>query len=252
VLEINKIYNMDCLIGMKSVPDKSINMILSDLPFEITENAWDKIIPLVPMWEQFKRIITDNGAIVLMACQPFASELILSNKKLFRYEFAWKMKHPRNFLNANRMPLRSHINIPVFYKKLPVYNPQKTFGHKPVNKYCKHSSDGSNYGKTKINTEGGGQTSRYPTTVIDIKYKAIKDRIHSTQKPVELLEWLIKTYTVPGQLVLDCAMGAGTTAVACWNTGRDYIGYELDSDIFQKAIKRVDKDTRQIPIYEVR
>jgi site-specific DNA-methyltransferase (adenine-specific) len=136
--------------------------------------------------------------------------------------------------------MRTHINIPVFYKHLPAYRPQKTQGHSPVHKYCKHSSDGSNYGKTEINTSGGGQTDRYPTTIIDIPYKSIKNRIHSQQKPVELFEWLIKTYTDAGQTVCDITAGSGTAGEACVKTGRNFILFEKDYEIFRRAEKRID------------
>ncbi len=237
---------MDCLEGVKLIESGTVDMILADLPFGITESDYDKVIPFGPMWEQIMRIIKDNGAIVLMGCQPFTSDLIQSNREFFRYEWIWKMRQPRNFLNANRMPMRGHIDIPVFYRHLPVYHPQKTQGHKPVHKYCKHSSDGSNYGKTRINTEGGGQTDRYPTTIIDIPYRPIKSRIHSQQKPVELFEWLIKTYTDAGQTVCDITAGSGTAGIACLNTGRKFILFEKDSRIYQSANNRLEAMKAQV------
>jgi DNA modification methylase len=220
------------------------------VPFEITENEWDIVIPPVPMFEQLNRVIKDNGAIILMSAGLCTAELILANSKYYRYTLIWKTKERRNFLNANRMPLRQHIEVPVFYKSLPVYNPQKTYGHKPVNKYKKHSSDGSNYGKTKINTEGGGQTDRYPTSIIDIPYKSIKkkERIHPTQKPAEVMEWIIKTFTNEGMTVLDFAAGGGTTAIACINTNRKFICFEKDAGIYKKAYNRVFNDSFQFKI----
>lgn len=226
---------------MPRIKSKSIDLIVCDLPFEQTCNDWDKIIPFNPMWKEIDRITKDTAAVLLMGMQPFTTHLNLSNIEDFRYELVWKMKEKRNFLNAKKMPLRQHINISVFYKRLPTYNPQKTYGHKPVNKFKKHSSDGSNYGKTTIGTEGGGNTDRYPTTVIDIPYTTIKnkDRIHSTQKPVELIEWLIKTYSNTGDTVLDFASGGCTTAVAALNTERKFICIEKDKVIYEKGYDRV-------------
>lgn len=245
MLELNRCYNMDCIEGMKLIESGTADMLLADLPFGITESDYDKVIPFATMWEQIMRIVKDNGAIVLMGCQPFTSDLIQSNREFFRYEWIWKMRQPRNFLNANRMPMRGHIDIPVFYRHLPMYYPQKTKGHDPVHKYCKHSSDGSNYGKTQINTAGGGQTDRFPTTIIDIPYRSIKNRIHSQQKPVELFEWLIKTYTDAGQTVCDISAGSGTTGEACLNAGRNFILFEKDQRIYQKAVSRLEAETAQ-------
>src|SRR5690606_33568674 len=187
---------------------------------------WDQIIPFDKLWEQYNRIIKDNGAIVLTAVKPFSAMLIMSNPKMYRYDIIWRKNKSTGFLNAKKMPLRQHEEILVFYKKTPTYNPQKTTGHKPANSYTKHTSDGTNYGKTKTGISGGGQTDRYPTSVLDIKVMNNDDpnKFHPTQKPVELFEWLIKTYTNEGDIVLDNCMGSGTTAVACLNTNRNYIG----------------------------
>ena len=156
----NSFLNIDCLEGMEHIENGTVDMVLSDLPFGITESGYDKVVPFAPMWAHISRITKANSAIVLMGCQPFTSALVQSNRSMFRYALVWKMRHPRNFLNANKMPLRAHVDVLVFYKKLPVYHPQKTHGHPPVHKFCKHSSDGSNYGKTKLNTKGGCQTDR--------------------------------------------------------------------------------------------
>lgn len=242
MLELNKIYNEDCLEGMKNISDKSIDMILADLPYGVTaQNKWDVIIPFEPLWKQYDRIIKDNGAIVLTATKPFSSLLITSNPKMFRYDLIWRKNKSTGFLNANRMPLRAHEEILIFYKKLPTYNPQKTTGHKPVNSFTKHTSDGDNYGKTKTRISGGGQTDRHPTSVLDINVinNDAPDKFHPTQKPVELFEWLIKSYTSEGDLVLDNVMGAGTTAIACLNTNRNYIGFELNKEYYDLANERV-------------
>lgn len=240
---LNETYHMDCLEGMKLIEERSIDMILCDLPYGTTKNKWDSIIPLEPLWDQYKRIIKENGAIVLTAVKPFSAQLILSNLQWFRYDLIWSKNKSTGFLNANRMPLRSHEEILVFYKKLPTYNPQKTTGHRPVNGYYRTSqSNGSNYGRVQVaegNTDKGGQTTRHPTSVWDIKVVNNDDpeKSHPTQKPVELFEKLILTYTNAGDTVLDNCMGSGTTAIACLNTGRNYIGFETE----EKYIKSIEE-----------
>lgn len=226
---------------MNAIPTGTIGLVICDLPFGCTQNEWDKPIDNTEMWKQLNRVTRENAAVILMGVNPFFSSLVQSNSEDFRYEMIWKPKEKGNFLNANRMPLRQHINIGVWYRKLPVYNPQKTEGHKPVNSYTKHSSDGSNYGKISIGISGGGQTDRFPTTIIDIPYKTItsNDRLHPTQKPVELYEWFIKTFSVPGDIVLDFAAGSGTAAVAAKNTGRNFICIEKEYAYYEKAIERI-------------
>ena len=239
-MEVNKIYNIDCLIGMKNIPNKSIDMILCDLPYGTTQNKWDSVIPLDKLWEQYCRIIKDNGAIVLFAQTPFDKVLGCSNIKMLRYEWIWEKTTATGHLNAKKMPMKAHENILVFYKKLPTYNPQKTTGHTPVHSYTKHQDDGSNYGKTVVGISGGGSTERYPRSVQRFKSDKQKCALHPTQKPVELLEYLIKTYTNEGDLVLDNCMGSGSTAVACLNTNRKFLGFELDENYFNIANKRLE------------
>ncbi|WEG18657.1 site-specific DNA-methyltransferase [Alkalihalophilus pseudofirmus] len=239
---LNKIYNMDCLEGMAMLPNKSVDMILCDLPYGVTnQNKWDQIIPFDKLWEQYNRLIKDNGAIVLTAVKPFSSMLIMSNPKMYRYDIVWSKNKSTGFLNAKKMPLRAHEEILVFYKKLPTYNPQKTTGHKPANSYTKHTSDGTNYGKTKHGISGGGQTDRYPTSVWDIKVMNNDDphKFHPTQKPIELFEKLIKTYSNEGELILDNCMGAGTTAAACIKTNRKYIGFEIEKEYYSKSLEYI-------------
>ncbi|WP_226035739.1 DNA-methyltransferase [Aquibacillus saliphilus] len=225
---------------MSRIEDKSIDMILCDLPYGTTaQNKWDVVIPFDKLWNQYKRVIKDSGAIVLTAAKPFSAQLIMSNPKWYRYDIIWQKNKSTGFLNAKRMPLRSHEEILVFYNKLPIYNPQKTNGHKPANAYTKHTSDGTNYGKTKIGVSGGGQTDRYPTSVWDIKVMNNDDpnKWHPTQKPVELFKKLILTYTNESDIVLDNCMGAGTTAVACIEVNRSYIGFEKDRDYYEKSLR---------------
>lgn len=231
---------MDCLEGMKLLQDKSVDMILCDLPYGVTaRNKWDVIIPFDKLWEQYERIIKDNGAIVLTATQPFASKLIMSNPDLFRYDWIWEKTLATGHLNAKKMPMRAHESILVFYKKLPRYNPIKTTGHVPVNSYIKHQDDGTNYGKTKVGISGGGSTERYPRSVQRFATDKQKESIHPTQKPVALFEYLIKTYTNEGETVLDNCMGSGTTAVAAINTNRNFVGFEKDLEIHAAANQRI-------------
>ena len=236
-----KLYCGDCLDIMKKIPNKSIDMILCDLPYGTTQNKWDSIIPLDKLWEQYNRIIKDNGAIVLFAQTPFDKVLGVSNLKMLRYEWIWEKTTATGHLNAKKMPMKAHENILVFYKKLPTYNPQKTTGHTPVHSYTKHQDDGSNYGKTTVGISGGGSTERYPRSVQIFKSDKQKCALHPTQKPVSLCEYLIKTYTNEGNLVLDNCMGSGTTGVACKNTNRDFIGIEINKEYFDIAKQRLSK-----------
>lgn len=240
-MHINSILCGDCLEIMEAIDNDSIDMILCDLPYGSTQNKWDKVIDLEKLWVQYKRIVKPNSPIVLTATQPFASHLISSNPKQFRYDLIWEKNKVSGFLNANRMPLRKHEIILVFYDKLPIYNPQKTIGHKPVNSFTKNTGDGSNYGKTKL-VKGGGQTDRHPTSIVSfpVVNNDSKDKFHPTQKPVELFEWLIKTYTNEGMIVLDNCIGSGTTAIACKNTKRNFIGIELDEEYCEIARKRLE------------
>ena len=234
-----ELYKGDCLDVMKNIPDKSVDMILCDLPFGTTKNKWDLIIPLDKLWTEYRRIIKDNGAIVLFAQTPFDKVLGFSNLKMLRYEWIWEKTLATGHLNAKKMPMKSHENILVFYKKLPTYNPQKTTGHKPVNSYTKHRGAGSNYGKTKTGISGGGSTERYPRSVQLFKSDKQKSTLHPTQKPVALLQYLIETYTNECELVLDNCMGSGSTGIACLNTNRKFIGIEKDAKYFDIACNRI-------------
>lgn len=226
----------DCLELMKDIPDESIDMILCDLPYGTTKNKWDSVIPLNKLWKSYERIIKDNGAIVLFSQMPFSAELVHSNLKLFKYEWIWQKDNGTGFLNAKKMPLKIHENILVFYKKLPLYNPQMRTGFKPYK--CKQGRHSTNYGAYEQGhiTESNGE--RYPIDIIKFK----KDSgLHPTQKPVELLEYLIKTYTNENETVLDNCMGSGSTGVACINTNRNFIGYELNEKYFEIAEKRINE-----------
>lgn len=231
---INSIIQGDCLVLMDNIEDKSIDMILTDLPFGITSrNKWDCIIPYDQLWKQYERIIKDNGAIVLNAVQPFTTTLIASNIKLFKYEWIWRKQQGTGFLNAKKQPLRNHESIVVFYKSQPTYNPQFTTG-KPYT--CKSGRATSNYNdQHSVVTVNEGQ--RYPLTVLDFAYD--KEKLHPTQKPIALCEYMIKTYTNPNDIVLDSCVGSGTTCLAARNLGRRYIGMENDPEIYKIAIKRM-------------
>ena len=221
---------------MKNIPDKSIDMILCDLPYGTTHNKWDNVIPMEPLWKQYNRIIKDHGAIVLFSQMPFGASLIMSNPKMFRYEWIWEKNQAAGFLNAKKMPLRKHENILVFYKHLPTYNPQGLIKlDEPIQEKGSANRNGKNYGvadKSFIRTH-----TNYPTDIITFS----KDSgYHPTQKPVDLLEYLIKTYTNEGDTVLDNCMGSGSTGVACVNTNRDFIGMELNEEYFKIACGRIE------------
>ena len=223
----------DCLKLMKDIPDASVDMILCDLPYGTTANKWDTIIPFEPLWEQYERVIKDNGAIVLTANQPFTTELIASNRKSYKYVWYWEKTKPSNHLNAKKQPLRTIEDIVVFYKKQPTYNPRMTKREKTI--IGKDTGTQKTYGKTK----GGYSkeyTHKYPVNLL--RFPRDK-QVHPTQKPVALLEYLIKTYTNESETVLDNVMGSGSTGVACLNTNRSFIGIELDKNTFKIAKNRI-------------
>ena len=229
---LNQVFNEDCLEGMKRIPDKSIDMILCDLPYGTTACKWDTIIPTEDLWTQYERIIKDNGAIVLTASQPFTTALAYSNLKLLRYSLVWEKEQGVNFLLAKKQPLKVHEDILVFYKKQPGYNPQMTKGAPYVSgKGNSGDVTGRVIKKQTVNTG-----ERYPRSIIKVNRQT---GLHPTQKPVDLFEYLIKTYTNEGDVILDNCMGSGTTAIACLNTGRNYIGFELDRDYYEKLTERI-------------
>lgn len=228
----------DCLELMKDIPDKSIDMILCDLPYGTTRNKWDTQIPIDFLWKQYVRVIKDNGAIVLFSAEPFTSQLVTSNIKLFRYDLIWSKPQGSDFLNANRKPLRAHENICVFYKSQPTYNAQKSMG-KPY-KAKSGETTSSNFGKFNGNHHTENiDGKRYPLTVLNFNGEHNKGKMHPTQKPIPLLEYLVKTYTNEGDTVLDNCMGSGSTGVACVNTRRNFIGIEIDEKYFNIAKHRI-------------
>ncbi|MEM4994864.1 site-specific DNA-methyltransferase [Priestia sp. SB1] len=241
-LELNRIYQRDCLAddGMKLIPDKSIDMILCDLPYGTTRCKWDEIIPFDPLWKQYERVIKDNGAIVLTASQPFTSALIMSNPKLFKYCWYWDKVRGVGHLNAKRQPLKSVEDICVFYKKQCTYNPQMREREKP--RKSSNKSTQQVYGKSQDVFVGETLDKRYPVTLLTYSKSDQKDfRLHPTQKPVELFEYLINTYTNEGDTVLDNCMGSGTTAVAATNLNRKWIGFETESEYIEVTNKRLEQ-----------
>ena len=229
----------DCLEKMKDIPDKSIDMILCDLPYGTTACKWDTIIPFEPLWEQYKRIIKDNGAIVLTASQPFTSALVMSNIKMFKYCWVWNKAKAANYVNAKKQPLKIHEDIAVFCKGNN-YNPQKTIG-----KFRKKGGYTVNREVAVAqNPTVSFNDTYYPKSILNFSVAGNKDStLHPTQKPVALFEYLIKTYTNEGDLVLDNCMGSGTTGVACVNLNRDFIGIEKDENYFKIAEQRINERT---------
>ena len=241
-MNINKTYLGDCLELMpKHVEDKSVDMIFCDLPYGTTQNKWDSVIPLDELWKEYDRVIKDNGAIVLFAQTPFDKVLGVSNLKLLKYEWVWEKTQATGHLNAKKMPMKAHENILVFYKKLPTYNPQKTIGHKPMNSGVRRSSlKNENYNEiNKVDLPFGGDTDRYPRTVLEFKSDKQKNYLHPTQKPLSLIEYMIKTYTNEGDLILDNCAGSGTTGLGAKNLNRNYIMMEQDPRYYEIACKRV-------------
>lgn len=240
----------DCLELMKDIPNGSIDMILADLPYGTTANKWDSVIPLNILWEHYERIIKDNGAIVLTASQPFTTHLIYSNQKLFKYEIIWVKSRPNGHLEAKNKPMRKHENILIFSKGASAngcknritYNPQ---GLVKVERYNRNSTDTDNYGSRKSRPVGlvtKQEYTNYPTTIWEFGSEG--KTIHPTQKPIELFEQLIKTYTNEGELVLDNTAGSGTTAIACLKTNRQFIIMEKEEKYYQLIKSRVNEQLR--------
>ena len=235
----------DCLEKMKDIPDKSIDMILCDLPYGTTACKWDVVIPFEPLWEQYRRIIKPNGAIVLFGQNTFTFKLGLSNEKMFRYTLTWEKTKAGGFLNAKRMPLQAHEDILVLYKKLPTYNPQFEEG-KPYTKKAVTNGDGRNYGNfDRVGQVSVNEGKRYPRSVVKFSNDN-HGSLHPTQKPVPLLEYLIKTYTQEGETVLDFTAGSMSTAIACINTNRKGIMIEKDEHYFKVGSDRVAQALQEV------
>jgi site-specific DNA-methyltransferase (adenine-specific) len=247
-LPANSLVNGDCLEAMKYIADKSINAIICDLPYGTTNCKWDSVLDLDKLWEQYKRILKENGVIVLFAQTPFDKVLGCSNLEWLKYEWIWEKTQATGYFNAKLMPMKAHENILVFYNKTPKFNPQKTEGHKPVNTYTKKAEVCNKteiYGKVKKDVSGGGETDRYPRSVqvfaSDKQKTKLDGTIHPTQKPLALLEMLVKSYTDEGDLILDNTMGSGTCILASIMHNRTFIGIEKEKKYFDITLKRIIK-----------
>ncbi len=237
-----KLYHADCRDIFPTIADNSIDLVVCDLPYEATKCKWDIIIPFEDIWPAMNRICKPTTPIILFGKEPFSSHARLSNLKDYRYDLVWEKTAAGGFFNAKKQPMIAHENLMVFYKKPGIYNPQKTTGHKPVNSYTKKaviSNKTEIYGKVKRDFKGGGSTERYPRSVLKFKSDKQTCKLHVTQKPLALCEWLVKTYSNPGALVLDFAMGSGTTGVACLKAGRSFIGVDDDIKSYETAWNRI-------------
>ena len=240
-----ELYNGDCLELMKNIPDKGIDMILCDLPYGTTQCKWDIVIPFDRLWEQYNRIVKENGAIILFGTEPFSSELRLSNKSDYKYDIYWVKEKPTNFMQVKKRVGKLTENICVFYKKQCTYNPQmvkhngKKVTNKPSERNAKFKSVVASDSPTLSIKPYEDTGYRYPCDILNINREKLGSTVHPTQKPVDLLEWLVKTYTNEGEVILDNCMGSGSTGVACVNTNRNFIGIELDKDYFNIAKERI-------------
>lgn len=243
-----ELWQGDCLELMNNIPDKSIDAIITDLPYGTTQCKWDSIIPFEPLWKQYNRVIKDNGAIVLFDTEPFSSHLRLSNLKNYKYDWIWDKVKGTGFLNAKKQPMRNHELISVFYKKQCTYNPQKTYGHKMKKSYRSKDLQTEVYGEMK-NDYTYESTERYPRSIQVFSTDTQNSSLHSTQKPVALIEYLIKTYTNEGEIILDSCAGSMTTGVSAINTHRKVICIENDNEIFNVGRKRVMEYLREKDIH---
>lgn len=242
-----KLMKGDCLERMKEIPDKSIDMILCDLPYGVTNNKSDIVIPFEPLWEQYLRITKETSSICLFAQGIFYVDLVNSNRQMFRYDLVWDKVLTSGFLNANKMPLRRHEQIAVFYKKPPIYNPQMTEGainHSPGHKIGEVTNNNYDHFE-KVEPKYDGL--KHPTSILEFQKPHPSIAKHRTEKSVELLEWLIKTYTNKGDTVLDNCMGSGTTGLACISTDRSFTGIEKDEDYFKISCDRI---REELPIFK--
>jgi DNA modification methylase len=234
----------DCIEVMGSLEPNSIDTVICDPPYGMTANKWDSIIPFDLMWKELLRITKNDSAIIFTCSQPFTSALIMSNPAMYRHEWIWHKNRASGHLNSSRMPLKAHENIIVFGKQVPRYFPQMTHGHKPVSSFYTRNN-GHNYGDGN-DAEGGGSTSRFPRSVVE--YKVVDNigdsRLHPTQKPVELMEHLVKSYSSQNDVILDFAMGSGSTGIACKNLDRKFVGIDKDPLIYNKAVERLSQHAR--------
>jgi site-specific DNA-methyltransferase (adenine-specific) len=236
----------DCLERMSEIENASVDLIAADLPYGTTRSGWDSVIPLDLLWRQYDRVLKKNGAVVLTAAMPFTAVLAASNLSWLKYDLIWAKNRATGHLNAQKSPLRAHESILVFSPGTPVYNPLKTIGHKAVNRFYTRSS-GDCFGPATRLLSGGGQTDRFPTSILPFPVVSNigSGRIHPNQKPIELFDWIVRTYSNAGDTVLDNCMGSGTTAVACIKAGRGFIGIESRRTYFDAARERIEAATNQ-------
>lgn len=236
---INQLFEGDCLKYLKQFPDNSIDMVLCDLPYGTTQNKWDSVIPLSKLWKEYERVVKDNGAIVLTSQGLFTAQLMMSNPKMFKYKWIWEKSKPTNFLNAKKQPLRKYEDVCVFYKKQPTYNPQMTKGE-PYNKGIRKNQLSGSYGDFQpVHVHSDGE--RYPIDIIYFKTAESEGRvIHPTQKPIELGRYLVRTYSNPGDLILDNTFGSGSFLVAALLEGRNFVGVEKNKNV--ELFKKIDID----------
>lgn len=244
------LYLGDCLDVMKQIPSGTLDMIACDLPYGVTQNKLDIVIPFEPLWSEYKRIVKERGCIALFAQGVFFVELVQSNRKMFRYDLVWDKVLTTGFLNAGRMPLRQHEQIAIFYKKLPEYHPQFTEG-KPLHSkgvsYLDKEHKNNNYGQFHMTDDSRkGSIEKYPTSIIRVPKPHPSIALHRTEKPVELLKWLILTYSSEGDTIMDNSMGAGGCGVACAETGRRFIGIEKDPGYFEIAKNRIEEAYKKV------
>lgn len=241
-MELNQIYLGDCLDRMTEIEDNSVDLILTDLPYGVTNHKSDIIIPFEPLWKQYKRVLKTNGVVALFAQGIFYVDLVCSNREWFRYDLVWDKILSTGFLNANKMPLRSHEQIAIFYNGIPTYNPQKTEGkplHSKGTAYKTKEKVNNNYGDYEVLDCDTTNTEKFPKSILTFQKPHPSVAQHRTEKSIPLLEWLIKTYTNKGEVVLDSCCGSGTTCIACMNTKRNYIGIEKDAEIYERAKERL-------------
>ena len=241
-MEKNIIYHGDCIGGMKILPDNSVDMVLTDPPYGTTCNKWDTVVDMDAFWKEIKRVTKKNSAILIFTQMPFTATVVMSNPKMFRYEWICEKANATGFLNARRMPMKCHENVLVFYGKLPVYHPIMEHG-KPYRRGLEDKNS-SNYNAVKRFCSENTTGTRFPRDVLKVSWRsAFGKTLHPTQKPVSLCEYFIKTYSNKADIILDPFIGSGTTAVAAVNTGRKYIGFEKEKEYFEIAKNRLEKLT---------
>lgn len=253
MIEIDNIYNMDCLEGMKQIPDGSVDAVICDLPYGTTANKWDSVIPFEPLWEQYHRVCKPNAPIVLFAGQPFTSALVMSNPSEYRHEWIWIKNRGSNFANTVREPFKEHEEIIVFSKGGWTYNPQmqeRTGAGADRMKYkFENVTTSTNYRKFTGPRNEGSPDERIPSSWQKFNTECGPDKFHPTQKPVDLLRYLVLTYTNEGDTVLDNCMGSGTTAIACIKEKRHFIGFEKDETYWKKSVERVKNEQQQLTLF---